>query len=491
MKKIRFILLILCIILTGSNSFSQNYFNLRYGHDSLQDIGTTILTTASGYYVINFRFVDWNNSKVNLTYLDSIGNIVWQKLYGQPGIWYTGGRTGKQLILSTDKKKMYFACSAIDSNSRNFGVLWSFNSQGDSLFCKYYGDSLTFYSNNHCQITSDTCIIIAGAMDNGTTQAMLIKTDSLGNKLWEQSYGGSGTEYGCSVLQTPDGGYMMGMTTTSFGGDVDMAALKTDSNGNQQWLQPYSGNYNEASPSYIISLSDGNYALCGGLGSSTMNYGWPRVIKINPAGSVIWDKKYSNLSWSGSFFGIIEVPSTNNIIGYGTKDAMGYILKINQNGDSLWQRSLHHPTVNYFGSTSILWSLDTSDTNGYVAAGVIYPASPDTGSVDVWVIKVDEWGCDTLGCQFVSVEENQLGNDNIKIYPNPTSDYIFVEIETELFESGSLTFSIYDIIGKKHLSIQAGSQWESFDVSKLASGTYLLQIEKGDEIIDKIKFIRE
>jgi photosystem II stability/assembly factor-like uncharacterized protein len=89
------------------------------------------------------------------------------------------------------------------------------------------------------------------------------------------------------------------------------------------------------------------------------------------------------------------------------------------------------------------------------------------------------------------INSNILENRSIKVYPNPASDYLYVEIEKELFESGSLTFSIYDIIGKRLLLIQACSQWESFDVSKLASGTYLLQIDKGDEIIDKIKFIRE
>ena len=133
----------------AQKSFSQDYFNLRYGHDSLQEIGKTILTVDSGYYIVNYRYVDWNNSKVNLTYLDSTGNIKWQKSYGQSGIWYSGGKTGKQLVLSHDKKKMYFACTGIDSLNRYFGVLWSFNREGDSLFCKYYGDSLTFYSNDY------------------------------------------------------------------------------------------------------------------------------------------------------------------------------------------------------------------------------------------------------------------------------------------------------------------------------------------------------
>ena len=491
MKKFILIFSIFSNFIFAEFAISQNYFNLRYGYDSIQDIGATILTVDSGYYVLDFSFYNSYKTKVSLSFIDVTGNLQWRKSYGVQGQYFAGGRSGKQLTLSYDNKKLFYAGSVIDSLNRNFGVLWSFNRDGDSLFCKYYGDSLTFYSNNHCQITSDSCIIIAGAMNNGTTQAMLIKTDSLGNKIWEQNYGGSGIEYGCSIVQTPDGGYMMGVTTTSFGGDVDMAVIKTDSNGNQQWLQLYGGNFNEADISYLISLSDGNYALCGALGSSTSNYFWPRIIKLNPSGGVIWDKKYGNLAWSSGICGIIEEPNTNNIIGCGISNKKGLFLKVNSNGDSLWYRNVKHTSITNPLTTNILWAIDTAVNGGYVAAGVIYPASPDTGSVDVWVIKVDEYGCDTLGCQFVSVEENEMEKAIINIYPNPTSDYLFVEIETELFESGSLTFSIYDIIGKKLLSIQARSQWESLDVSKLSSGTYILSIEKNGEIIGKSKFIKE
>ncbi len=472
-------------------SFGQNYFNLRYGTDSIPDIGVTLLAVDTGYYVVDISFYNSYKTMISLSYLDSLGNLVWRKSYGSQGKYFTGGRTGKQLILSPDKSKVYYACSVIDSSNRNFGALWSFNRQGDSLWCKYYGDSLTFYSNNHCQITSDSCIIITGAMNNGTTQAMLIKTDSLGNKIWEQNFGGTGTEYGCSVLQTPDGGYMMGITTTSFGGDVDMAVIKTDSNGSQQWLQPYSGNFSEADINYLISLSDGNYALCGALGSSTSTYSWPRLIKITPIGGVIWDKKYGNLSWSGALCGIIEENETGNIIGSGTKDSKGYILKVNQNGDSLWQRLVHHPSVNYFGTTNILWAIDTTFNGGYIGAGVIYPLSPDTGSTDAWVIKVDEYGCDTLNCQFVSVVENEMEIGMIRVYPNPTNADLNLEIDAPLFKNEFLIAEFYDITGKMLFAKLLNSTFESLDIASYPNGIYLLLIKSEEKIIDEIKIVKE
>ena len=475
----------------AQKSFSQDYFNLRYGHDSLQEIGKTILTVDTGYYVMNFRFVDWNNSDVSISYIDTLGNLYWQKSYRTDGLWFTGGRSGKQLILSPSKKRMYFGCAVIDSLNRNFGVLWSFNRDGDSLFCKYYGDSLTFYSNNHCQITSDSCIIIAGAMNNGTTQAMLIKTDSLGNTLWEQNYGGSGTEYGCSVVQTSDGGYMMGITTTSFGGDVDMAIIKTDSNGNQQWLQPYSGAYNETSNSYLIGLSDGNYALSGGQGSSTINYGWLRLLKINPSGGVIWDKKYGGESFDASLTGVVENSADGSLIASGAKNSRGVILKTDINGDSLWLRSLIHPSISNVGSLGILWAIDTAVHNGFICAGVVTPLMPDTGSVDVWVIKVDEFGCDTLGCQFVSVEENESEKEFVKVYPNPTNSELKLEMDEQFFQEGEYSYELFDFTGKNLMQQEILYQTQTFSLNKCSSGIYFLIISKNGIPIDHIKIIKE
>jgi len=314
MRKLIFIFSFVCNLIFAKTSFSQNYFNLRHDYSNNSDIGG-IITVDSGYYAFSVDIIDQYNSKIGLTFTDTFGNLIWKKSFGKQGLYFSSGRFGQPIVLSYDKSKIYFSGTVIDSANRYFATLWSFNRHGDSLWCKYYGDSTNFYSGNYCQVANDTTIIIAGATNNGSTQAMLIKTDSLGNKLWEQNYGGGGAEYGCSVIQTTDDGFMMGITTTSFGGDVDMAVIKTDSNGNQQWLQPYNGNFSEADISYLISLSDGNYALCGALGSSTSTYFWPRLIKINPSGGVIWDKKYGNLSWSSGLCGIIEEPNSNNIIG--------------------------------------------------------------------------------------------------------------------------------------------------------------------------------
>ena len=86
---------------------------------------------------------------------------------------------------------------------------------------------------------------------------------------WSQTFGGWTADFAHSVQQTPDGGYIIGGYTRSFGnGNSDVWLIKTDSNGQEQWDRTFGGSSNDTGKSVEQTL-DGGYIITG----STMSYG--------------------------------------------------------------------------------------------------------------------------------------------------------------------------------------------------------------------------
>lgn len=114
-----------------------------------------------------------------------------------------------------------------------------------------------------------------------------------GQITFQNTHGGNGYDFGISVQQTTDGGYILFGHTDSLGnGSVEIYLVKTDDQGNEQWHQTYGG------ADFDIGISaqqttDGGYILCGaysGFGNDSL-----ALIKTDPAGNVVLLMNFSNI----------------------------------------------------------------------------------------------------------------------------------------------------------------------------------------------------
>ncbi len=202
----------------------------------------SIVQTSDG----GFALVGGVSNSSYLVKLDSQGNVQWRQSYS--GIDISS--------LITAKDGGYVMAG---SSNEDFWLA-KVNSTGEIQWSHTYGGGAVSYCRSMVQ-TSDGGYALAGFVETSSSEsnALLIKTDSLGNMLWNQTYDGpSGDFEAYSLIQTSDGGYVLA------GGSNTVFMIKTNSHGKLLWNQTYGELGGEVALS-VIQTSDGGYALaCGG-----------------------------------------------------------------------------------------------------------------------------------------------------------------------------------------------------------------------------------
>ncbi|MBA3707085.1 MAG: T9SS type A sorting domain-containing protein [Bacteroidetes bacterium] len=241
--------------------------------------------------------------------------------------------------------------------------------QAQVKFRKVYGGSDYDYGYS-VQQTFDRGYIVAGVTTNfgsGNTDAYILKTDSIGVAKWHYTYGGINIDRAYSIKQTIDSGYVIAGYTNSLGhGGYDMYVIKTNKYGDTIWTKTYGGaNWDFA---YSIELTtDGGYII----GGSTYSYGAGSedmyLVKINSIGDTLWTKTYGGINDDEAKSvkqttdgGYILTGSTKS---FGALNSDIYTVKTTSTGDTIWTRQLNW-TQDDFGNDVI-----QSYTGEYIIGG--------------------------------------------------------------------------------------------------------------------------
>ncbi|WP_119792549.1 T9SS type B sorting domain-containing protein [Flavobacterium anhuiense] len=274
----------------------------------------------------------------------------------------------------------------------------------------------------------------------GQNDFWLFKLDNLtGNLLWQKTIGGSSNDHLVSAKETKDGGYILGgysssgisgeKTQNSRGGD-DYWIVRLDSNRNIVWDKTFGGTGTDR-VTCIIETEDGGY-LIGGESDSNISGDktenskggtdiW--LIKIDNLGTIVWQKTLggdnfdliSEISQTNDHKYILAASSSSNISGDKTQNSKGiadyWILKLDLNGSIVWQNTIGGNNGDYAKSVIV-----TADGNYLIGGDSSSRISGDktenviNNSTDVWLIKINGNG--------QLIWQKNLGGDSTEIFAN-------------------------------------------------------------------------
>ena len=265
------------------------------------------------------------------------------------------------------------------------------------------------------QQTTDGGYVIAGSTSSfgaGESDVYLIKTDANGNSVWSKTFGGDSSDYGYSVQQTSDGGYIIAGYTESFGARYgDVYLIKTDGNGNLLWQKKFDGICIDYGRS-VQQTSDGGYIIAG-YGGYANGYYDVYLIKTDANGNSAWTKTFGRSDWDYGYS--VQQTTDGGYIIAGSTYSYGagsdvYLIKTDASGNQTWYKT--YGGSNYDGGYSVQ---QTSD-GGYIIAG--YTGSFGAGNSDVYLIKTDANGNTMKTCLRAGTHRQTFSPNPNRNYPN-------------------------------------------------------------------------
>lgn len=472
------------VVCAPSLTVGQN-FNARNDFLGLQgsEVGWSIEKTMGGYMAFEGYSPDTiPGASVGFTSLDETGVVLSSWSFGQDSISTTPGWAN---TLDRMPDGGFVSCGATNPGDVNHALVWRFSATGDSLWStQLFNDSGYASLGWMAKGLADGSVVAVGSVypPDTASNIFLAKLSAVGEPVWIRTYGGGGSDRGYSLDVLPDNGFVIGGHTGSFGaGALDTYVLRTDSSGGQLWHRWFGTEYDDCVGN--VTVAQNGDILVSGCKTMYMagnnTYLRSQAIRLTPDGDVIWDHLFGIPDIFNGRLTAKEFPDGSFVaVGDQINTATGYphgsLLKYTADGDSLWMRSYTHPSVSGWLDWHELRDVLVEPDGGITAVGYL----DDLTNQDLWVIRVDSFGCLVPGCQqFDNIAEQGL-ELNILAYPNPTQGKLFLSFRSADPPDGE--FMLFNSAGAvvQRFAPGAASVEIDYDISHHPPGMYLLQYQQ-------------
>ncbi len=355
------------------------------GSDSLDWFTSVQCLGDSGFIVTGATESGPGPRYLYLVKTNANGDTLWTKLHGgnYPDAYFVGN-----CLLTTDAGEFIIAGQAPGGPGDATPFLFGANSLGTIIWERDFGTSnVSGYSFSVNHTDNGGFIVTGDAYDwtIGHRDVYLVRTNPNGTKRWAKVFGGSKNDIGHSVVQTYDDGFIIAGSTNSFSSDgkQDIYIVKTDSAGDTLWTNTYGGAGNDYGYS-IKQTSDGGFIIAGSTDSFGAGSFDVYLIRLKPdnsmvniyspdGGEILKSDSIHTITWEYKNPSIVDhyrLLYTKNSPGWGNNpETFSCHHPYPNNYDTIWTITnpgaekirIHFDTINTDPSTDFIYIYDKND----------------------------------------------------------------------------------------------------------------------------------
>jgi len=499
MKKLYMSALTMCIL---SGVSAQKLVWQKDIKSSTQDFLSQVTTTIDGQYLISGSSIHpstgsgtaQQNAGYNfhLIKLNQQGEEVWEKYFSGKNHDMLSATVGTQeggfIIAGTS-----YSGKGLDKKEESKGGsdLWliRLNELGDEIWQKTIGGPADEEARSVIQ-AMDFGFFVAGNIQNsaksyGSKDVLVVRLDKNGKELSQLVLGGKGLDEVEKMIPTIDGGALLGIYSRSGAGgskktenygESDYWVVKLSKDNKVEWEKNYGGKGEDhlrtlanTSTGYLIggesgSERSGNKTV--GLEEGTDLW----LISVNAKGEEIWQKSYNfknrDVLMGMSVLHTSDDKSTKGYLlgGYTqaegraeTDDETFWMLYLDHNGNEQWRK---HVKGESGKRKERLSDIKLNRDGSIILAGT---SAEEFGKENWKIVKLGDKQVDQL-----------IEKKDIRIYPNPVSDYVYVEVGFDFKEAEIV---MYDMGGRQLQSIKTKNKITKLNTQPLIQGAYLVSVK--------------
>ena len=269
-------------IITWDHTFGGTSLDRAYAIQQTTDGGFILAGQTSSFSAGGYDFY--------VIKLDALGMDEWHNNFGG-----SRNETARSVCQTSDGGYILAGRTSSFSEPGSDFYIVKIDSGGNKSWDKVYGGDGNFDDAWSVQQTADGGYIVAGYKEISfpdNDDAYVMKLDSSGNETWSETYGGADKEEAKEIQQTADGGYVVaGYTASSGAGGKDLWVIKLDSSGTVIWDETYGGSGDDEAFS-IHQTADEGYIVAGYTESSGAGGKDIWALRLNSSGTVLGDETY-------------------------------------------------------------------------------------------------------------------------------------------------------------------------------------------------------